>query len=76
MFFFQTNSLHFSAGFLGHVRLVGSFASLAGVAAYNVWLKDVPLRRMFLWTALLGAGLGMTQLLLITGAGILLLATK
>ena len=31
-------------------------------------LKDVPLRRVLLWTALLGTGLGLTQLLLITGA--------
>ena len=30
-------------------------------------LKDVPLRRMFLWTAVFGTALGLTQLVLITG---------
>ena len=34
---------------------------------YNFSLKDVPLRKMFLYTSLLGALLGMTQILLITG---------
>ncbi len=34
---------------------------------YNFSLKDVPLRKMFLYTSLLGAVLGMTQILLITG---------
>ena len=41
--------------------------SSAGVAVYNFCLKDVPLRKMFLYTSLLGALLGMTQILLITG---------
>ena len=43
-------------------------ASLVGVAAYNTWLKRVPIRRMLLWTTLTGTGLGLSQLLLITGA--------
>ena len=46
---------------------MAAIASLAGVALYNFCLKDVPLRRMFLWTGLAGGGLGMTQLVLITG---------
>ena len=68
MFYFQTNALGFTPEFLGRVRLAGAVASLAGVGVYNFALKEVPLRRMFLWTALLGTGLGLTQLLLITGA--------
>ena len=60
-------TLHFSAEFLGRVRLVGSIASLAGVGTYNYLLKDVPLTRMFFWTAILGTVLGLTQLILITG---------
>ena len=69
MFYFQTNTLGFTPEFLGRVRLAGSLASLAGVGVYNFGLKEVPLRKMFLWTSLLGATLGMTQVLLITGAG-------
>ncbi|KAK9843802.1 hypothetical protein WJX81_006900 [Elliptochloris bilobata] len=67
MFYFQTNALGFSPEFLGRVRLAGALASLAGVGVYNAALKEVPLRRMFLWTSILGAGLGLTQILLITG---------
>ncbi|CAL8466314.1 g5850 [Coccomyxa elongata] len=67
MFYFQTNTLGFTPEFLGKVRLAGALASLAGVGLYNFALKDVPLRKMFLWTAVVGTGLGMTQVLLITG---------
>ena len=41
--------------------------ALTGVAVYNFSLKDVPLRKMFLYTSLAGAVLGMTQILVITG---------
>ena len=41
--------------------------TLTGVAVYNFSLKDVPLRKMFLYTSLAGAVLGMTQILVITG---------
>lgn len=34
---------------------------------YNSFLKNVELKKIFLWTAILGTGLGMTQLMLITG---------
>lgn len=67
MFYFQTNALGFTPEFLGRVRLAGAVASLAGVGVYNFALKDVPLRKMFLYTALLGTALGMTQIMLITG---------
>lgn len=39
MFYFQTNYLHFSPEFLGRVQLVGSIASLGGVALYKTLLK-------------------------------------
>lgn len=67
MFFFTTNKLGFGPEFLGRVRLVTSVASLLGVALYNGFLKSVPLRKIFFWTTLFGAGLGMTQILLVTG---------
>lgn len=67
MFYFQTNTLGFTPEFLGRVRLAGALASLAGVGVYNFALKDVPLRKMFLWTAIVGTALGGTQVMLITG---------
>lgn len=48
-------------------RLVASVASLLGVGVYNYALKSTPPRTIFLWTAIAGTGLGMTQLILITG---------
>ncbi|KAK9802751.1 hypothetical protein WJX73_008456 [Symbiochloris irregularis] len=68
MFFFQTNKLGFTPEFLGRVRLVAALASLGGVACYNYVLKPIPIRKVLLWTALLGTALGLTQLILITGA--------
>lgn len=58
---FSTNSLGFTPEFLGRVKLVTSIASLLGVGLYNGFLKNVPLRKVFFATTLLGSTLGMTQ---------------
>eukprot|EP00897_Mesotaenium_endlicherianum_P002811 jgi/Mesen1/2558/ME000162S01689 len=63
MFFFTTNKLGFGPEFLGRVRLITSVASLAGVAVYNAYLKEVPLRRVFFWSTLLGTALGVNRTL-------------
>ncbi|PWZ37572.1 hypothetical protein Zm00014a_008154 [Zea mays] len=62
-----TNKLGFTPEFLGRVKLVTSFASLLGVGLYNYFLKEVPLRKIFLVTTIIGSALGMTQVLLVTG---------
>jgi hypothetical protein len=49
-------------------RLVGALASLGGVGLYNFKLKHTPLRKILFWTAIAGTVLGLTQLLLVTGA--------
>ena len=49
------------------VRLAAAVASLAGVALYNTCFKRVPIRRMLIWAMVLGALLGSTTLILITG---------
>ncbi|KAF0912791.1 hypothetical protein E2562_019016 [Oryza meyeriana var. granulata] len=67
MFFFITNKLGFTPEFLGRVTLVTSIASLLGIGVYNSFLKEVPLRKIFLVTTLFGSALGMTQVLLVTG---------
>ncbi|CAG9464083.1 unnamed protein product [Pedinophyceae sp. YPF-701] len=67
LFYFYTNQLGFAPEFLGRVRLVSSCAELAGAGLYNRYLKDIPLRKIFLWTALSGTVLSATQLLLVTG---------
>ncbi|KAJ4955844.1 hypothetical protein NE237_012627 [Protea cynaroides] len=67
MFFFTTNKLGFTPEFLGRVKLVTSIASLLGVGLYNGFLKNVPLRKIFTATTILGSGLGMTQIFLVTG---------
>ena len=43
------------------------FASLAGVAFYNVYLKRTPLKKIYFWSSITGTVLGLSQLLLITG---------
>ncbi|XP_058193268.1 folate-biopterin transporter 1, chloroplastic [Rhododendron vialii] len=67
MFYFTTNRLGFTPEFLGRVKLVTSIASLLGVGLYNGFLKNVPLRKIFLVTTILGAALGTTQVILVTG---------
>ncbi|MEN9216497.1 MAG: folate/biopterin family MFS transporter [Gloeomargarita sp. HHBFW_bins_162] len=65
-FFFVTNELQFPPEFLGRVRLVTSVAALVGVWLFQRYLRDVPIRRMLLWTTVLSSGLGLTSLLLVT----------
>ncbi|OVA05431.1 Biopterin transport-related protein BT1 [Macleaya cordata] len=67
MFYFTTNKLGFTPEFLGRVKLVTSVASLLGVGLYNGFLKNVPLRKIFLVTTIIGSALGMTQVILVTG---------
>jgi len=66
MFYFNTNELGFNPEFLGRVAFLRAFAALGGVALYNGYLKRVPLKKMFLWTSILGTALGSTQLLLVS----------
>ena len=66
LFYFQTNQLGFDPEFLGMARLVSSVASLAGVLIFNNRLKTVQLKRVFKWCSILGCGIGLTQLLLVT----------
>lgn len=67
MFYFTTNKLGFTPEFLGRVKLVTSVASLIGVGLYNGFLKNVPLKKIFLATTIIGSALGMTQVFLVTG---------
>ncbi|KAM0031436.1 putative MFS transporter superfamily, biopterin transporter family [Helianthus debilis subsp. tardiflorus] len=67
MFYFTTNKLGFTPEFLGRVKLVTSIASLLGVGLYNGFLKNVPLRKIFLATTITGTALGLTQVILVTG---------
>jgi folate/biopterin transporter len=67
MFYFTTNKLGFTAEFLGRVKLVTSIASLLGVWIYNAFLKNVPLRKIFLVTTILGTAIGLSQVILVTG---------
>jgi folate/biopterin transporter len=65
-FYFTTNDLGFQPEFLGRVRLVTSVAALFGVWLFQRYFKSVPFRRIFFWSTLLSAVLGMTTLILVT----------
>lgn len=67
MFYFTTNELGFTPEFLGRVKFVTSVASLLGVGLYNGFLKNVPLRKIFLANTIFGTALGMTQVFLVIG---------
>ena len=68
LFFFVTNELGFEPEFLGRVRLVSSFASLAGVWIFQRFLKTVSFRQVLGWSTVISAVLGMSVLLLVTHA--------
>lgn len=67
-FYFATNELGFQPEFLGRVSLVTSIASLVGVWLFQRYFKSVPFRKIFFWSAIISAVLGMTTLLLVTHA--------
>ncbi|NER06816.1 MAG: folate/biopterin family MFS transporter, partial [Okeania sp. SIO3C4] len=67
-FFFSTNELGFQPEFLGRVRLVTSIAALIGVWLFQRFFKSVPFRKIFGWSIVISAVLGMTTLLLVTHA--------
>ena len=67
-FYFTTNELGFQPEFLGRVRLVTSLASLVGIWLFQRFFKAVAFRKIFLWTTILSAVLGMSALLLVTHA--------
>ncbi|GAB4299060.1 MAG: folate/biopterin family MFS transporter [Oscillatoriaceae cyanobacterium] len=67
-FFFTTNELGFPPEFLGRVRLFTSIASLVGIWLFQRFFKGVPFRRIFGWSMVISAVLGMTTLLLVTHA--------
>ncbi|NEQ30747.1 MAG: folate/biopterin family MFS transporter [Leptolyngbya sp. SIO4C5] len=65
-FFFTTNELGFEPEFLGRVRLVTSVAALIGIWIFQRFLRSVSFRRIFAWSTVLSALLGLTMLLLVT----------
>jgi folate/biopterin transporter len=65
-FYFSTNELGFTPEFLGRMRLVTSLASLLGVWLFQRFLKTIPFRQIFAWTAIGSSLLGLTALLLVT----------
>lgn len=50
------------------MRLVTSLASLVGIWLFQRFFKAVAFRKIFLWTTILSAVLGMSALLLVTHA--------
>ncbi|KVI01659.1 hypothetical protein Ccrd_020063 [Cynara cardunculus var. scolymus] len=58
---------HSEAAMFYFTYLVTSVASLLGVGLYNGFLKNVPLRKIFLGTTVTGTALGLTQVILVTG---------
>jgi folate/biopterin transporter len=66
LFYFNTNELGFQPEFLGRVRLVTSFASIAGIWVFQRFLKAVPFRVIFGWSTVIASVLGLSMLILVT----------
>jgi folate/biopterin transporter len=67
-FYFSTNELGFEPEFLGRVRIVTSVAALVGVWVFQRFLRNVPFRTIFGWSAVISTVLGLTPLILVTHA--------
>ena len=65
-FYFITDDLGIGPEFLGRVRVGTSLASIFGIWCYRTYLQDVPIKATLTWTAIASAGLGLSQLLLVT----------
>ncbi len=65
-FYFNTNELGFEPEFLGRVRLVTSFAAIAGIWVFQRFLKAVPFRVIFGWSTVISSVLGLSMLILVT----------
>lgn len=65
-FYFNTNELGFEPEFLGRVRLVTSFAAIAGIWVFQRFLKTVPFRVIFGWSTVIASVLGLSMLILVT----------
>jgi folate/biopterin transporter len=66
LFYFNTNELGFEPEFLGRVRLVTSFAAIAGIWVFQKFLKNVPFRVIFGWSTVISSVLGLSMLILVT----------
>ncbi|MBD2329918.1 folate/biopterin family MFS transporter [Alkalinema sp. FACHB-956] len=65
-FYFTTNELGFEPEFLGRVRLVTSFASIAGIWIFQRFLKKISFRVIFGWSTVIASVLGLSALILVT----------
>ena len=77
LFFFYSEpasagGLGFSPEFIGRIQLLDGVASLAGMWAFNAYLRRVPLRTIFVWIIWASAAAGGTQLVLVTRANLAL----
>lgn len=65
MFFFYTNKLGFKPEFMGRLKMAYGLASVIGIYCYNRWLKHVRFQSVFLWSSVICAVAGSSQLLLV-----------
>ena len=65
MLMFYTKELKFGVTELARLKMSHGFASLAGILLYNKWLRAYSFRKVFTLSSVLGASVGITQLLLV-----------
>jgi len=65
MLTFYTKELHFGVKELARLKISHGFASLAGIGVYTKWLRAYSFRQIFVLSSVLGASVGVSQLLLV-----------
>mmetsp|Transcript_16820 Transcript_16820/g.40310 ORF Transcript_16820/g.40310 Transcript_16820/m.40310 type:complete len:507 (-) Transcript_16820:70-1590(-) len=64
-FYFYTNTLGFTSGFLGTINVVGAVCSLGGVLLFGNFLSSTPFRPILIWSTIISTVIGLTQLILV-----------
>lgn len=72
MFYFYNDVLKFTPTFLGFLRTINSVAMMLGIIVYQVWLKNVNMKKTLFYSSLVICFCGFAQLILITRYNVLL----
>ena len=65
MFFYYTNKLKFAPEFMGRLKMAYGLASIVGIYSYNRWLKNVNFKSIFVWSSVVCAVAGCSQVMLV-----------
>lgn len=65
MFFFFTNQLHFSAIFMGQIKVVSTLGNLIAIWIFHSYLRDIKFKTIFFWSAIMAILVYESQIVLL-----------